>query len=217
MRFYQKSADNRPLTWVARIVSLACHPIWLPLVYGILAFWGEPGQGGLLLKLALCSVAFPGIVTLAWMWLRSENDIFVISRPNRIVPLLAGLLGMAAFAVVHATLLPDRFAQGEMVATTILLLSIGVAVTLFWKISLHMMSWGAVNVFVFQMGDWASLGGVMALTLAVAWARMRVKSHDPVQVMAGWATGIVAALVVTTAFPKGFFDPAPTFATICLF
>ena len=196
-----KVADKSPLTWVARVVSFVCHPIWLPLVYAAWRTQGDPEQAKLMIVLGIFGVIFPGLVTLLWIWFKSEVDVFVISRPNRIVPLISGLIGMAFFAVANGGLLPERLFQGELMAITILLLFIGIIVTLFWKISLHLLSWGAVDVFIFQTGNWGLLAGVVALTLVVAWARLRVKSHDVAQVLVGWAAGVTAGVVIVLACP----------------
>lgn len=196
-----KVADKSPLTWVGRIVSFVCHPIWLPMVYATWRTQGDPEQMKLLVVLSIFGVIFPGLVTLLWIWFKSEVDVFVISRPNRIVPLIAGLIGMAFFAVANGGLLPERLFQGELMAITILLLFIGIIVTLFWKISLHLLSWGAVNVFIFQTANWGLFVLVMGLSLAVAWARLRVKSHDVAQVLVGWAAGVASGVVIVLAFP----------------
>lgn len=198
-----KVADPSPLTWVARIISLVCHPIWLPMVYASWRTQGDPEQMRLLIVLGIFGVVFPGLVTLLWIWFKSEVDVFVISRPNRIVPLIAGLIGMAFFAVANGGLLPERLFQGELMAVTILLLFIGIIVTLFWKISLHLLSWGAVNVFIFQTGNWPLVATVVVLTMLVAWARLRVKSHDWKQVVVGCAAGIAAGVIIVLAFPAG--------------
>lgn len=195
--------DKSPLTWVARVVSFVCHPIWLPMVYATWKTQGDPEQTKLLVVLGIFGVLFPGVVTLLWIWFKSEIDVFVISRPNRIVPLIAGLIGMAFFAVANGGLLPDRLFQGELMAITILLLFIGIIVTLFWKMSLHLLSWGSVNVFIFQAGNWLLVAMVVVLTMLVAWARLRVKSHDWKQVVVGWAAGIAAGVIIGLAFPAG--------------
>ncbi|MFN8397950.1 MAG: hypothetical protein U0176_25260, partial [Bacteroidia bacterium] len=158
-----KVEDKSPLTWVARVISLVCHPIWLPMVYAAWRTHGDPEQTKLLVVLAIFGVIFPGLVTLLWIWFKSEIDVFVISRPNRIVPLIAGLIGMAFFAVANGGLLPERLFQGELMAITILLLFIGIIVTLFWKISLHLLSWGAVNVFIFQTGNWGLFAAILVV------------------------------------------------------
>jgi membrane-associated phospholipid phosphatase len=81
------------------------------------------------------------------------------------------------------------------------LLGIGVLITAFWKISLHMLSWGAVLVYagINRIEGGASWPLLLALCLAalVAWARIRVKSHDILQIMAGLVLGIGMAIVVT--------------------
>jgi hypothetical protein len=197
--------DNSPLTWAARILSLLFHPIWLPLIYVTWKNWEEPSLGTLILVTSMCLIVFPGMVSLLWMWIRTETDWFVMSKGNRTVPLTAGLIGAAFFAVANGGLLPASVFQGELMAILILLLFISILVTLFWKISIHMLGWGAVNTFcliqTLQTGNWLFLALILALTVLIAWARMRVKSHDWLQIVVGWGSGVAAAGVIVVSFP----------------
>lgn len=196
---------NSLLTWVARIASLLFHPIWLPLAYVGWKCAGDPGLPRLMAVIAVFLIGFPGLVSILWMWVKTETDWFAVSQRNRLVPLVAGLIGMAFFAVANGALLPERLFQGELMAIMILLLFVSILVTLFWKISIHMLSWGAVNGFAaanaIAIQNGALLALTLALTLIVAWARLRVKSHDWLQIVVGWVSGVAAAVVIVVAFP----------------
>lgn len=197
--------DNSNLTWTARIVSVVFHPIWLPLVFAAWKAWGDPLLPRLLLVIFGCIVAFPGAVALLWMWIRTETDWFVMSQGNRLVPMVATLIGLAFFAVANGGLLPERLFQGQLMATLILLVFISILVNLFWKISVHLISWGAVTSFccwnAMQGGSWVIFAVTIPLALLIAWARIRVGSHDKAQVIVGWFSGIVAAAGIVLAFP----------------
>lgn len=201
----KQEKDHSPLTWTARIVSLIAHPLWMPLVFASWKHWGDPGLPTLLIVISIFLIGFPGLVSLLWMWARVESDWFVMSQANRMVPLISGLIGMAFFAVANGAILPDALFQGELMSILILLLFISIIVTLFWKISIHMLSWGAVNAFTFayalQGGSWLIFALTLLLSLGVAWARMRVKSHDWLQIVVGWGAGVAAAVVIVMAFP----------------
>lgn len=191
--------------WLARLISFLFHPIWLPLVYISINHFGDPEFSKLFTLVSLCLVAFPGIVALGWMYARKEVDFFVMARGNRIVPLVGMLIGLAFFAVANGGFLPDRLFQGELMAVCILLVFIGLLVTLFWKISLHMVGWGAVVGFaiaaLFQLGTWPLLAASVPISVAVAWARVRLGSHDMPQIIVGFLTGVVAAILIAVAFP----------------
>lgn len=197
--------DNSASMWAARIASLLFHPIWLPLVFAAWRSWGDPKMPLLLIVLATCLIAFPGSVALLWMWIRRETDWFVMAQVNRLVPMVAALIGLAIFAVANGGLLPERLFQGELMAVMILLVFISILVNLFWKISVHMLSWGAVAVFTFHFGYgnglWWAFGAGLAISAVVAWARMRVRSHDWAQVVVGFGAGIAAAVLIVLAFP----------------
>ena len=146
-----KSAAS-PLLWLSRILSVIFHPIWLPLVFAAWQAWGDPELPKLLLVIFIFLVAFPGGVAAFWMWMRKETDWIVMAQANRLVPMVASLIGLAFFAVANGGLLPERLFQGKLMAVLILLVFISILVNLFWKISVHMLSWGAVVTFLAQLG-----------------------------------------------------------------
>jgi hypothetical protein len=191
-------------TWMARIVSLLLHPIWLPLVFAAWKSWGDPSLPRLLALVAALLIAFPGLVALLWLRARTEADWFAVSQGNRTVPLLAGMGGTVLFAVANGSLLPDRLFQGELVAIMASLLFIGVLVTPFWKISIHLLGWGAVDVLAgaaaLQGAQWPGFATALALTAIVAWARWQVRSHDWMQIWAGWGAGGLAAVLAAATF-----------------
>lgn len=194
-----------PLLWLSRTLSMVFHPIWLPLLFAAWKAWGDPFLPRLLLLIFACLIAFPGAVSLLWMWLRKELDFFVIAQANRLVPMVATLIGLAFFAVANGGLLPERLFQGEMMAVLILLVFISILVNLFWKISVHMLSWGAVVTFAFvhmltSGNAWGFVAAVL-ISVVVAWARIHVGSHDRAQVIVGWLAGIAAAVLIVMAFP----------------
>jgi hypothetical protein len=187
--------DHSPLTWTARIISLILHPIWLPLIYIAWKAWDEENLLYILNISSIFLVGLPGIVALLWMWMRTEEDWFVMSRANRAVPLLAGMAGIVLFRTTEDIFLPGHHFPTELAWLLIPLLGIGTAITFFWKISLHMLSWGAVMVltgveFLDGGARWP-FGLALVLTALVAWARMRVKSHDGLQIFAGWMMGML--------------------------
>lgn len=194
-----------PLLWLSRGLSVLFHPIWLPQVFATWKAWGDPQLPQLLLVIFIFLVAFPGAVAALWMWLRVESDWFVMSQANRLVPMVATLIGLAFFAVANGGLLPERLFQGELMAVLILLVFISILVNLFWKISVHMLSWGAAVAFaaayVLQGGSPLLLLTCLLISAAVAWARIHVGSHDRAQVIVGWAAGIAAATLIVMAFP----------------
>jgi hypothetical protein len=200
-----KTVTGHPVAiWVARIVSLILHPIWLPMIFAAWKSWGDPSILKLLVLVAVFLITFPGLAALLWLRARAESDWFAVSQGNRIVPLLAGLGGMVLFAVANGRLLPARMFQWELVSVMALLLLIGFLVTLFWKISIHLLGWGAVDVFAGESAihedQWFSFATAVVLTAVVAWARWQVRSHDWHQIWAGWGAGGLAAILVLATF-----------------
>ena len=119
--------------------------------------------------------------------------------------MVATLAGLAFFTVANARLLPDHLFQVQLIALLVLLVLISILVNLFWKISVHMLSWGAVVTFAAHQGlttgDWRFFLVGIVISAIVAWARHHIGSHDWAQVIVGWLTGIAAALLIVLAFP----------------
>jgi hypothetical protein len=201
----QAQQPTSPLLWLSRSLSLLFHPIWLPLVFASWQAWGDPQLPKLLLVIFVFVIAFPGAVALLWMWIRKEMDWFVMAQANRLVPMVATLIGLAFFAVANGGLLPERLFQGKLLAVMILLVFISILVNLFWKISVHMLSWGAAvaftGYFAWTSDEWLLLILCLAISGIVAWARHHVGSHDWAQIIVGWLSGIAAATLIVAAFP----------------
>ncbi|MGI6367998.1 MAG: DMT family transporter [Anaerolineae bacterium] len=123
------------------------------------------------------------------------SDWHISDRKQRLKPLLvaAGLL----FGSLPAVLL--YLFEGPSVLFTAAVAALGLIVvnliiTAFWKISQHVSATALVTTLVA-----ANLGLPLALGLLliplVAWARIRVAAHTPLQTVAGAATGATVALI----------------------
>jgi hypothetical protein len=82
-----------------------------------------------------------------------------------------------------------------LVAAMVAGVAVALAISLFWKISIHVACCaGSVAVLTLVLGFIAlPLGSIV---LAVAWARTRLQDHTVAQVAAGAVVGITVATVV---------------------
>ncbi len=194
-----------PLIWLSRSLSVLFHPIWLPLAFAAWQGWGDAALPKLLILTFLLIVAFPGGVAALWMWMRKEQDWYVMAQSNRLIPMVATLIGLAIFALANWAFLPERLFQGKLMALLTLLVLISIVVNRYWKISVHMLSWGAVVAIMLPPacagGSWLPFIAGLLISGIVAWARIHVGSHDRAQVIVGWLAGIATAGFVVWAFP----------------
>ena len=146
------------------------------------------------------SVVFASLIPIAYILRgvrgRRFSDHHVAVRQQRPLPLLVGI----ASVVVGVAVLNLFGAPRTLVAlieAMLVGLVVSLAVTLFWKISIHVaVVAGSVVVLVLVFGSTALIGA--PLVAAVAWARVQLRDHTPMQVMLGAAVG---ALVAGGTFP----------------
>lgn len=186
----------------ARIVSGLFHPLLLPLYSAAALLCGRTGYAALYplrIKLYLAwSVALFTVLVpvLSLALLRSSRriaDLELSRRSDRIVPLalMVFCYTLCALAVVRV---PGAHALSRFVFCGAGCAACCLAVSCFWKISLHLTGMGAVSAILFWIG---AAGGdtvrLLALTLtgagALAAARLRLGRHTPAQVAGGFAVG----------------------------
>src|SRR4051812_38678394 len=122
------------------------------------------------------------------------DDHHVADRNKRAVPLLVAL----ASVIVGALLLVAVQAPRELVAlvlTVVPELVIAIAVSHWWKISIHAaVIAGLIGVLMVLYGPWALLG--LPLVVLVAWSRRVLNAHSWPQVWVGAALGWSIAVAV---------------------
>lgn len=132
---------------------------------------------------------------VAWLVRRGEiTDMQLPDRRQRLKPYCVAIacMGLAALALqwAQAPRLLQQIALINVVQSAALLLA-----TLRWKISAHCASMGALAVLTWALFGAGSLPFCAAVP-AVAWARVRLKRHDVMQVLAGAMLGVVIAWIV---------------------
>jgi membrane-associated phospholipid phosphatase len=124
------------------------------------------------------------------------SDHHVADRTKRAVPLLIALASVA----VCAALLAAVDAPQELVALVLAMLAglaVVLAVTHWWKVSIHAaVAGGLLGIFVILFGPWALLG--LPMLAAVAWSRTVLDAHTWPQVAVG---ALLGAAVAAAVFP----------------
>lgn len=111
----------------------------------------------------------------------------VRNREGRTLPMLACL----ACTLVGLAILWFGRAPADLLALNIAMVStlgVCIAVTRFWKVSLHCtVAGGAAATLILLYGPW--LLALVPLVLLIGWARVRVADHTAAQVLAGLLLG----------------------------
>ena len=156
----------------------------LPLVYKLITFgviW--------LFTLILPVVSF-------WVLKRTGqlSDFTMADKKERIIPMLLTLTSfIAAFILLVKFKVPEvvlRFMIGAAIT-----LIIATIVTVFWKISAHMMGAGGFAATIFMLSLVFNLNLFWLLSLVIfiggitGWARLTLNAHNYLQLLAGYLTG----------------------------
>lgn len=203
----------------ARAVSYVISPILVPLITVaiLLLVLGADADQALT---AFIFIGFPfcvvPLVDVFWMVSRGfASSLELPERKQRLEPLtLAIVAGLAGFFLYY-----DSDSSIDLVAilaaTYLVNLVLLLAVTVFWKISVHATAVGGMfSVIAYVLGPIFGLAapneGVLLATLAalvplVMWARLHLRVHTMPQVVAGALLGMVGHWV-------GFY-----FGTLVLF
>ena len=126
------------------------------------------------------------------------TDHHVSKREQRFVPLVFGLICMILSFVLLYLLGVSAVLMATVVAVIVACV-ISLAVTKYWKISLHLVGMaGAVTVFVLLFGPLMLV--LSPLVLVVGWARWQVRAHSIYQAIAGTILAVVVTIVTFFLF-----------------
>lgn len=193
----------------AQLISYIFHPIWMP-VYVVLLFWEMDSRVHfynhssawfyILLVVLINSVVIP--LLMIWMLKRLGiiNSLLMESRKDRIYPfLITGIFYVTSWFVFNNLGVLDLIAYLFIVAS--LLVFLALIVNIYWKISVHTMSMGALSVFIIYLTSvhfltlsWPAYFIVLMSGL-VGFARLKLESHSPAQVYSGYFAGALVTLL----------------------
>jgi membrane-associated phospholipid phosphatase len=184
---------------LAKLTTNVLNPFLASFIVIVLLAFRDTANATEALKWASISIALsvlPVLVVVICLVQQKKLDgIFVSPRQQRTaIYLLASVLGAIGYGLLWYFKAPELLVV--TFATGLAAIVVFMGINLFWKISLHtaFMS-GAVVVLVIVYG--AIAAWTVLLLPPVAWARMELKQHSLVQVVAG---AILAAVVVVGVF-----------------
>jgi hypothetical protein len=179
----------------ARWLSLVFQPfltgLYLLVAVSILAS-PEPLAGLLWAAgLACLAVGLPALDLARRLGRRQVTDFQLALREQRLRPLLVALAGAAA-ALLVVLLFGGPPALAVTLVIALLCGGVLTGVTTIWKISFHAATLATGVLLLFWYGGYAALVP-LALLPVVAWSRVKLGCHSPVQVVAGSVTGALVS------------------------
>jgi len=181
----------------ARLISRISHPLYITPLIILAASLGSTSSTAAAFYWWGIYQVFATIIPLAdLIWRRRSgriSDWHVSRREERKWPLFFGILYAAAGSLAFYLLSGPRILLACMLSGLTLGI-ITLAVTSFWKISLHLMGNGSLAVIflaAFETPAFGIFGLLLLLYLAVVGlSRYAVKAHTPSQIIAGMLAGI---------------------------
>jgi hypothetical protein len=191
------------MTIIARIISIIFHPLLLPTA-GIVLILNTGGHLSYLpleikriifLIVAVSTCIIPLTLIPLFQIFGVIDTVYMSTRKERFWPILATSVSVFAgyWLLGKIPFIPGFILS--FVFFALLSVIVALSVTLFWKISIHMVGMGGISalVTVLALKFNPHLASMAALTFVLAgivgWARLFTESHKPAEVYAGFLTG----------------------------
>jgi len=193
-----------------KIISWILHPIILPALYAVLILNGafylnnflRPEAVRIIMLVVLIfTLAIPALIFFASRYLGIVESLEMHSKQERIFSItVIGISVWFCWRILTNYELPEYY-------TDFLLLvfagaAMGLIITVFLKFSLHVFGW---SLIVFSLAwyiyTWQSFSVLflvlgVALTGVVAWARLKLEAHTPVEIYLGFGLGAIPLAVL---------------------
>lgn len=191
--------------FLAQTISVLLHPMLMP-TYGLLAiFIGNKSMLVLpydakriiLIIVAINTLALPMLIIPLFNRMGIIKSIQMYEHRERIIP-LAFTLVPYIFSFYFLKRLPILNEVSLFMLGASVTLAIALMVSIWWKISLHMMGIGGLVGLFFALSTrfyfdvtWYFIAAVVVAGL-VAWARLVLSTHKPSQVYTGFILGWIS-------------------------
>jgi len=180
---------------LARYLSNGSNPVFLLFGAILIVSWRYGDNLTEIVRASLIAFAIIAGAAFIWvclMWYRYRKiDLDISERSDRIIPLFLVTLGsIIANQIIEARLDPAIFHSLIFLSRLLIAILLTITViTIYWKISVHMVTLAALITLLGLARDqiWFLL---YILLFPVAWARLSLKQHTLKQIVGGTAIGI---------------------------
>jgi len=192
----QAKVQSAPAYRVAKLVTEIFGPA--PLATALLllsAFTASTVLLGMLCALiALVFITGGPLAALVFLARRGRITDHHVGKRTQRAPILLGTMGSVAVGLLLLLLVGAPQPLITMTLSILCGLLLVMLVNLVWKLSVHaaVSMFFAVATVLASPGTGAALAvPVFAVPLVVGWSRVRLGAHTPLQVLAGYAAGLV--------------------------
>lgn len=188
---------------IAHLISIVFQPFLMP-VYAVLllvfsdmyrVFYTPQYRALLVGGVVFFTTILPLLFVAVYMKMGKVSDLFISNRKERTIPYLVSFL---------CCLLCIRFLIYMSVPTWVVYVALGATVSLvlitvinlWWKVSAHMSCIGNIcgvvfgSALVWQTNPVWLFILLITISALVAWARLILKAHTPLQVLCGFLIGL---------------------------
>ena len=192
---------------IYKALSIILHPLFMPFIAFYTSIKLIPSISFLLesqllfiyLILAFYTIFLPLISVLFLIRIKHVYSLEMMSTKERPLPLfMAAIFAVLAYYKLEEVLLFAPILKSEIIGSIVILMFASI-ISLWWKISLHMLAiGGATGIIVALNGLFG--GGAEAVMLFVflsgmlAMARLKQKAHDKPQIYLGCLLGFIIEL-----------------------
>jgi len=205
---YTDDGIAQPLTVrvTAKVLSYIFHPMFIPAMVTAALLWFHPinkllisdfNKPRLMAMVFLYTGFFPAFAIFLLWRLKFIQSIFLRTRQERIIPFIVAMFFFFWIYYVSRNLDAFPLSLRQFLMGVFLSSASALFANIFTKISMHGMAVGGMVGFAFMQqftdAHWHSSWSLSALILAgaVCTARLILKAHRPVDVYAGFFTGVL--------------------------
>ena len=200
------------LRGVAQVLSYIVHPLFIPAVVTAVLLWVHPlnrllisdfNKPRIFAMVVLYTAVFPGIsVFLLWR-LKFISNVYMHTQKERIIPYVIAMFFFFWIYYVSRNLETFPFALKQFLMGVFLSSASAMFANIYTKISMHGMAVGGLVGFAFiqQFRDpyWLGSWSLLALFVAglICTARLILNAHKPVDIYAGFFTGVLCQVAAS--------------------
>lgn len=191
---------------VAKFLSYLFHPVFIPTIITAILLWLQPvnrllisdfNKPRMLAMVILYTAFFPLLAVLLLWRLKFIQNIYLRTQKERIIPFVTSMFFFFWMYYIgrnldYFPLALKQFLMGLFISSASALFA-----NIYTKISMHAMGVGGMVGFAFVQqfvdGYWPSNWSLIALLIAgaVCTTRLILKEHKPVDIYAGFFTGVL--------------------------
>jgi len=196
---------------IARIFSFLFHPLLIP-TYLLVILLGLDTTFSVLLPLRfelmltgtvlITTFIFPLLIIFIMFRMKIISSVYLKQREERIFPLITlAIFYYVTFYLIKDVYLPRNFQLFILGATLVTIVTL--VVTLFFRISMHMIALGAVTGLFFGMtistGGYALflLIGAILISGLTGTSRLKLNTHQPSEIYSGWLMGAIVMCITS--------------------